>query len=202
MKEKPKELVDHFDQLADEGYFVGFEPAERFKAESLLARMRICPGWRILEPGCGMGRFSRLLAEAVGSDGYVLAVDYSPRMIELARARSHSERIEFRCADISCLEILPDRFDAIVCFNVFPHIAEEGVVARMAEMLAPGGFLYIAHSASREIINDIHANASCHLLHGHLLPSDDELMRFLETAGLRVTEMESGEVFFCSAVLL
>ena len=202
MRKTSEELVEYFDRLATEGYFADFEPWERTQAEGLLARMKIRPGWRILEPGCGRGRFSALLADAVGSNGYVLAVDCSPQMIEFADSRRHPEWVEFRCADFPCDKMPMDRFNAIVCFNVFPHMADKDVVARMAEMLVPDGPLYIAHSVSRETVNRIHTNSFCPLLRSHLLPGDDELMELLETAGFRVTEMESGDVFFCSAVPL
>ncbi len=202
MRKTQKELIEHFDCLAEEGYFAEFDPEERAKAESLLARMGIRPGWRVLEPGCGVGRFSRLLAEAVGPNGRVLAADYSPKMIETAKSRPHSECLEFRCIDFSELEMPQDRFHAVVCFNVFPHLSDEKTVARMAELLIPGGSLFVAHSVSRESVNNIHANSSCSLMHDHLLPEDDEIVKMLEGDGFRVTEMESGEVFFCSAVLL
>ena len=64
----------------------------RFLLRHVPARCRAA-----LDVGCGTGAFSRLLAER--SD-QVIALDLSPRMIEIARARAeHLPNITFQVAD-------------------------------------------------------------------------------------------------------
>src|SRR5215469_6626004 len=53
----------------------------------LLARSRVAAGERVLEIGCGTGAFTVPLAEAVGPNGRVVAVDLSEPMLEGARKR-------------------------------------------------------------------------------------------------------------------
>ena len=67
----------------------------RPKTEELLA---VAEGQTILDISCGNGNFSRRLADL---GARVVAVDYSPKMIERAKARSqaYGDRIEYRVAD-------------------------------------------------------------------------------------------------------
>src|ERR1700675_4478910 len=60
--------------------------------------LEIQPGERVLDVACGNGIFSRHLA---GLGAYVVASDFSPRMIEFARSRTteHTNRIEYHVAD-------------------------------------------------------------------------------------------------------
>lgn len=83
--------------------------------ERLLA---LKPGETVLDMACGNGIFSRRMAE-LGT--YVVASDFSPKLIELARARTteHADRIEYHVADATCegqlLALGERRFDAAVC---------------------------------------------------------------------------------------
>jgi 2-polyprenyl-3-methyl-5-hydroxy-6-metoxy-1,4-benzoquinol methylase len=83
--------------------------------------LEIQPGERVLDIACGNGIFSRRLAE-IGA--YVVATDFSPKLIELARRRTteYTDRITYHVADATDEAQLlalagPDgqRFDAAVC---------------------------------------------------------------------------------------
>ncbi|MFN3288012.1 MAG: SAM-dependent methyltransferase, partial [Sphingomonadaceae bacterium] len=71
------------------------------------------PGLRVLEIGCGPGAAARAVAHRVG-DGFVLAIDRSPRAIAQALAGSTAElatgRLAFRCVAIEAFA--PDPGDA------------------------------------------------------------------------------------------
>jgi 2-polyprenyl-3-methyl-5-hydroxy-6-metoxy-1,4-benzoquinol methylase len=68
------------------------------------------PAQRILELGCGVGRFSRNLARA---GHQVVGVDFSPVAIEKARARPTGEanRPEFVVGDVTDLHNVEGPFD-------------------------------------------------------------------------------------------
>src|SRR3984957_5197559 len=86
--------------------------------------LRIDAGMRVLDVGCGVGRWSRLLA-ARGAQ--VTGVDLSPTMIGEARRRAAgaglAERCRFVVADLAQLE-LGERFDLILGVTVLQHILE------------------------------------------------------------------------------
>ena len=195
------DLKPYFDKLAGEGYFATFDPEEGRVARSLISRMAIRPGMRLIEPGCGSGRFSRMLAEAVGPEGEVLAVDVSPRFIEKARSITCPEWLRFECMDFLVASTLKNGWDGVVFFNVFPHLAHGKSLELARGLLQPEGKIWILHSCSRNKVNDIHRGASCPGLHHHLLPENDTLFRLLEEAGFSVKTLLDEETFFyCEAV--
>ena len=56
--------------------------AEAFVGTDLLVRrLGVAPGMRVLDAGCGPGRLTLPLAEAVGEEGEVVAVDGQPAML-------------------------------------------------------------------------------------------------------------------------
>ncbi len=111
--------------------------------EGWLARFaaRLPPGGRVLDLGCGGGEpIARWLMDA----GFAITgVDVSPAMLEIARARWPAG--DWRAADMRALD-LGARFDGIVAWDSFFHLAPEAqraCIARMAAHLVPGGVLLL-----------------------------------------------------------
>lgn len=82
------------------------------------------PGTRVLDVGCGIGRWSHLLAQR---GALVLGVDLSPTMIGEARRRAAQAGLEPSChfavADVSRLA-LGERFDLVLAVTVLQHVVE------------------------------------------------------------------------------
>ncbi|HIH88864.1 TPA: class I SAM-dependent methyltransferase [Candidatus Bathyarchaeota archaeon] len=78
-------------------------------------------GRRILDIGCGEGNFPRLYAK-MGAE--VVGVDFSPKMIELARQAEKREKqgIEYVVSDAARLEGVRGKFDAVTCFMALMDI--------------------------------------------------------------------------------
>ncbi|WP_415382998.1 class I SAM-dependent methyltransferase [Halosimplex sp. TS25] len=97
-------------------------------------------GKRVLDAGCGHGRYAEWLVER-GAD--VVAVDENAEMLEQARRRI-GERAAIRRADITePLEFADDGdFDGVVC-GLSLHYVEDWrePFAEFARVLRPGGFL-------------------------------------------------------------
>jgi 2-polyprenyl-3-methyl-5-hydroxy-6-metoxy-1,4-benzoquinol methylase len=103
--------------------------------------LQVAAGARVLELACGNGVYARHLAERGVN---VLATDFAPSMIELARVRSraYSGRIDYRIVDATDeaqLRALAGPFDAIVCIMGLMDMAAMEPLARTGrELLAPG----------------------------------------------------------------
>jgi S-adenosylmethionine-diacylgycerolhomoserine-N-methlytransferase len=76
--------------------------------------LRLTPGDRVLDLGCGTGLNLRHLLRRIGRGGHVVAVDSSPDMLRQAarRARRHGwTNVTFVCADASTVD--PGSWDAV-----------------------------------------------------------------------------------------
>lgn len=118
--------------------------------------LRICPGARVLDIGCGIGRWSCRLAARGAS---VTGIDLSPTMIGEARrraaARGVGTRCEFLAQDLAALEVA-GRFDLILGVTVLQHIIEparlEAGVQRLAARLAADGTLILLEAAPERAV--------------------------------------------------
>ena len=80
-----------------------FFPQARRRAVELL---RLEPGQTVVDIGSGSGRNLPLLREAVGEGGEIIAVDWSPRMLDAARDRANRNgwsNVRFLRADAATL---------------------------------------------------------------------------------------------------
>ncbi len=112
------------------------------------------PGDLVLELGPGMGFFTPALAELVGAQGRVVAVDCQERMLAGLRSRVRRagflDRLDARHCPPETLAVadLAGRVDFVLAVNV---IHEAPDVARMlgeaAHTLKPGGTLLLAEPA-------------------------------------------------------
>ncbi|MBA3867917.1 MAG: methyltransferase domain-containing protein [Anaerolineae bacterium] len=108
--------------------------------------LNIQGGERVLDVACGNGQFSRRLAELGAT---VVASDFSPKLIELAKARTseQDERIDYHIVDATNEAQLlalaggdQQRFDAVVCNNALMDMpAIEPLFRAVAKLLKPEG---------------------------------------------------------------
>jgi SAM-dependent methyltransferase len=106
-----------------------------------LSLLRVKPGERVLEVGCGSGVVLRDLAPMVGPRGEVVGVDPSAHAVAAARTLCReSPRIRVRAADGTALPFRSGRFDAAIAVTVVLHVAEpETLVRELARVVRPGG---------------------------------------------------------------
>jgi SAM-dependent methyltransferase len=122
--------------------------ADGAAVEAALERFE--PAGDVLELACGTGLWTqKLLAHARS----VTAIDASPEVIELARARVEDPRLAYVQADLFAWE--PDRtYD--VCFFSFwlSHVPEERLASfweKVERALAPGGRAFFIDSARSDL---------------------------------------------------
>ncbi|MDJ0588471.1 MAG: class I SAM-dependent methyltransferase [Pleurocapsa sp. MO_226.B13] len=95
----------------------------------------------VLDLGCGVGEFSRLLAERAER---VVAIDLSPNSIKIAREKSRQfSNIDYQIADVRGWELLPEHFDAIASIATFHHLSLTELLPKLKAALKPGGVLVV-----------------------------------------------------------
>jgi ubiquinone/menaquinone biosynthesis C-methylase UbiE len=99
---------------------------------------------RILDAGCGNGRYTRFLLRHADKDAFITSFDLSQRMLVRARRRLRSERVTHVSADLTRLPYPDAFFDAIVCGWVLEHLPDPGPgLSELARVLQPGGKLLL-----------------------------------------------------------
>lgn len=190
-----------FDRLAEEWAGHGYDADEVHRVVELIERSGIQTGWRILEPGCGPGLITPLIADRVGLDGRVLALDISPVMVKHCRERTEEcAQVQVEDGAIEDLKGHRSKFDLVFCFNSFPHFCDRNRALQVAaECLKPRGKLVIAHSNSRQRVNEIHLRAGGPVKRD-LLPEPRALRKLVESHGFKVIELSDGhDSFFLAA---
>ncbi|HXP33266.1 MAG TPA: methyltransferase domain-containing protein [Acidimicrobiales bacterium] len=107
-----------------------------------LERLAVAPGWRCVDVGAGGGDVSVALAEIVGHEGRVYAVDSDPRARdEVAKAAAaFSQVLAVTQAGEDLL--LPEAVDLAFCRFLLMHVVEPAVVLRrMRQAVRPGGWV-------------------------------------------------------------
>ena len=99
---------------------------------------------RLLDAGCGNGRYSRFLLKEADPDALLTGFDYSQQMLRRARERLHSDRVTHVAADLTRLPYADAAFDAVVCGWVLEHLPDPRPGLReLARVLRPGGKLLL-----------------------------------------------------------
>jgi len=113
---------------------------EVFLNPTLLSLLGEVKNKNILDSGCGEGYFSRILAQ---SQATVTAVDYSTKMLEIAKKRTPIDlQIDYRYGNCEDLDFLKDNsFDVIVSNMVIQDLADyEKAFQEMYRLLLDGGY--------------------------------------------------------------
>jgi demethylmenaquinone methyltransferase/2-methoxy-6-polyprenyl-1,4-benzoquinol methylase len=167
--------------------------------QALVNRFDLRPGQVVLDAGCGTGRLLPLILRKIGPGGELVAVDFSEKMLDIARKKYRAPNLIFYRADISQFKS-PGRFDRIICLCLLPHLPDKLLALRTFRAnLKPGGQLIIAHTASREEVNAYHARLPEPVCHDQL-PDSREMTELLAAARLRLIELEESNKYFLKAV--
>jgi len=125
------------------------------RADFIVEHLQIQPGMNVLDAGCGPGRVTLPLAQAVGPQGEVTALDIQPGMLKQVHGKAEAAEI----SNIRTLQAglgrgsLPEEaFDRAVLVSVLGEIPDQAAALKeLYTSLRPGGVLSVT-----EVIFDPH----------------------------------------------
>jgi len=168
------DVIDFFDRCAPNW------DADQIPKNAIINRIldnaNVGEGLDVLDVACGTGvLFPFYLERGVRS---VTGIDISHEMARLASEKHAScENIRVICGDVEETRF-DKQFDTVMVYNAFPHFPDpERLIATLASLLKAGGRLTVAHSASREQIDDHHKGPASKVSNG-LMYADELKMIF------------------------
>ena len=115
--------------------------------ERILAAIDIKPGQTVADIGAGTGFYSRLFASKVGSQGWVYAVDISPKFLEHINKQSRTDDVQ----NLTCvlgtshsIRLPPNSVDVVFICDTYHHFEfPQSTLASIHRALKPGGTLVV-----------------------------------------------------------
>jgi len=110
---------------------------------------------RVLDVGCSLGIIDDYLAGYFGS---VVGMDIEPEVIEFAGKTFAKDNLSFHLGDGMQMAIADERFDVIICSQVYEHVPDaQKMMDEIFRVLRPGGICYLSAS-NRLMWNEPHHN--------------------------------------------
>jgi len=118
--------------------------------EAMLRSVGIERGWRVLDAGCGSGSLLPCLADQVGPDGQIVALDIAPENVAIVGQRLPTLGlpcpVEPKVGSLKSLPFENGAFDAVWCGNVLQYFSDDDLLVVLAELrrvVRPGGLVAV-----------------------------------------------------------
>jgi cyclopropane-fatty-acyl-phospholipid synthase len=173
------------------------DTAQLRKLDYVCRKLRLRPGERLLDIGCGWGGLILHAASRFGADatGVTLSRAQAELVSERIRQRGLEERCRVELRDYREVDE-PAGFDKLVSIGMYEHVSEQALPAYFQHahrQLRPGG-VFLAHGMALSSAAGPHAGAS--FIATYVFPDYDlvpisRLLSAAETAGFEVRDLES-----------
>jgi ubiquinone/menaquinone biosynthesis C-methylase UbiE len=146
---------------------------------------------RILDLGCGTGRFSEALAVYFTAE--VVGIDPSEKMLKRAREKQRDGRVQYQRGSAEAISLPSGSVDMIFMSMSFHHFGDRALAARECRrVLREQGVVFVRTGTREQILAYPYVPffPSSRAMLDELLPDCTELRKPFQTAGFHMTASE------------
>ena len=175
------------------------EEAQRAKLDHICRKLRLAPGERLLDIGCGWGALVLHAARHYGVEA--LGVTLSTRQLERARERIEAaglaDRVRVELCDYRDLPRLePTGFDKVASVGMFEHVGLKNLpvyFGTVHQLLRPGG-VFLNHGITHDV-EGWEPALSARFINRYVFPDGQldtigNIVREMERAGFEIGDVE------------
>jgi len=169
---------------ADGRVLDGLDAAQEAKLDLICRKLRLKPGMRVLDIGCGWGEALKFAAERYGVSG--VGITISKEQADYARELCAGLPIEIRLQDYRELR---EPFDAVLSVGMFEHVGVKNYRGyfEVAQRCLPPGGLFLLHTiGTNRSVNHTDPWIGRYIFPNSMLPSTAQIAQAVE--GLFVIE--------------
>jgi len=173
------------------------DTAQEHKLDYICRKLRLRPGQRLLDIGCGWGGLVIHAVQHYGAEA--IGITLSRQQAELANERIHQAGLADRCrVDVCDYRQVdePEGYDKLVSVGMFEHVGESLLpeyFARAWRLLRPGG-VFLNHGIARLVTDPVRRGPSFSDRYvfpdGELVPIST-IQHVAEASGFEVRDVES-----------
>ena len=179
------------------GYFVtpddSLEQAQEQKLRHIAAKLRLAPGQKVLDIGCGWGGLGLYLARVSGADVTGITLSKEQQRYAASRAEQHSThgQAKFELRDY---RLETEKYDRIVSVGMFEHVGAghyHEFFTKLSSLLKDDGIALVHTIANVSPPDGPQPWLQKYIFPGGYIPSLSEIAPAIEQSGLILTDLEN-----------
>lgn len=187
------------------------DQAQQAKLRLICRKLRLKPGDRLLDVGCGWGGLARFAAREFGAE--VFGITLSLEQLALARERVAAEGLQDRVQlELMDYRDLPQdgRFDKVVSVGMFEHVGHANLplyCQRLFGAVRPGGLVLNHGITSRHLDGRPVAHGAGEFIDRYVFPHGElphlvGISSCISEAGLEIVDVESLRLHYARTLQL
>lgn len=176
--------------------------AERQRMAHMIAKLRLSPGMRVLDVGCGWGGFALEMARTQNVD--VLGISLSVEQLKHAQKQADdaglSTRIKLQLTDYRDVK---GQFDRINAAGILEHIGKPHFGTffnQLKSLLAPDGVILVDATGRVDSPGGTNPWLRKYIYPGGYIPALSEVQRAIEASGLELLDAEIQRVHYALTI--
>jgi cyclopropane-fatty-acyl-phospholipid synthase len=171
---------------------MGLDDAQLAKKRHIAAKLDLSQDKSVLDIGCGWGGLALSLAVWTGARVHGVTLSTEQLMVANQRAEASglANRVRFSLTDY---RDVTQTYDRIVSVGMFEHVGAKQYQTffnKVADLLADDGVVLLHSIGSSGPPGPVNPFTTKYIFPGAHIPSLSEVLRAVETSGLRVTDLE------------